>query len=207
MSSFRTRGDTWGIKTSVGSTAVMVAAARAVETERPDALIRDPYAELLIEGADPGVLGSHARPRGHGQDRSPRRRLRAHLHRARATGRCGPVLRHLLHRCRRRRNPPDRDPGVGLDSRLTGWTRRPAPRSAGRSAAGIRLPIQHAGQKRRDPYRRSPRGGHRFASGLARRAAGRGLRPDATHRLAGRGAADRTYQPRPRTDFSPWSAS
>ncbi len=48
MSSLRTHDDTWDIESSVGTTAVMVAAARAVETERPDALIRDPYAKLLI---------------------------------------------------------------------------------------------------------------------------------------------------------------
>ena len=34
MSSLRTDDDTWDIATSVGSTAVMVAAARAAETER-----------------------------------------------------------------------------------------------------------------------------------------------------------------------------
>lgn len=56
MSSLRTHDDTWDIKTSVGSTAVMVAAARAVETERPDALIRDPYARLLVTNAGAGVL-------------------------------------------------------------------------------------------------------------------------------------------------------
>jgi methyltransferase (TIGR00027 family) len=56
MSSLRTHDDTWDIKTSVGTTAVMVAAARAVETERPDALIRDPYARLLVTNAGAGVL-------------------------------------------------------------------------------------------------------------------------------------------------------
>ena len=56
MSSMRTHDDTWDIRTSVGSTAVMVAAARAVETERPDALIRDPYAKLLVTNAGAGVL-------------------------------------------------------------------------------------------------------------------------------------------------------
>jgi methyltransferase (TIGR00027 family) len=56
LSSLRTHDDTWDIKTSVGSTAVMVAAARAVETERPDALIRDPYARLLVSNAGAGVL-------------------------------------------------------------------------------------------------------------------------------------------------------
>ncbi|BBX64503.1 putative S-adenosyl-L-methionine-dependent methyltransferase [Mycobacterium saskatchewanense] len=56
MSSLRSHDDTWDIKTSVGSTAVMVAAARAVETERPDPLIRDPYAKLLVTNAGAGVL-------------------------------------------------------------------------------------------------------------------------------------------------------
>jgi methyltransferase (TIGR00027 family) len=55
MSTARTHDDTWDIATSVGATAVMVAAARAGETERPDALIRDPYAKILIAGAGTGV--------------------------------------------------------------------------------------------------------------------------------------------------------
>ena len=55
MSSLRTHDDTWDIATSVGSTAVMVAAARAAETERPDPLIRDPYAKLLVAGAGAGA--------------------------------------------------------------------------------------------------------------------------------------------------------
>jgi methyltransferase (TIGR00027 family) len=59
MSSLRTHDDTWDIKSSVGTTAVMVAAARAVETERPDALIRDPYAKLLVTNAGAGVLWEH----------------------------------------------------------------------------------------------------------------------------------------------------
>lgn len=56
MSTMRTHDDTWDIKTSVGTTAVMVAAARAVETERPDPLIRDPYAKLLVTNAGAGVI-------------------------------------------------------------------------------------------------------------------------------------------------------
>ena len=55
MSTLRSHDDTWDIATSVGSTAVMVAAARAVETNRPDALIRDPYAKLLVSEAGTGV--------------------------------------------------------------------------------------------------------------------------------------------------------
>jgi methyltransferase (TIGR00027 family) len=55
MGSLRTDNDTWDIATSVGSTAVIVAAARAGETERDDALIRDPYAKLLVAGAGLGI--------------------------------------------------------------------------------------------------------------------------------------------------------
>ena len=55
MSSLRTHDDTWDIATSVGSTAVMVAAARAGETEREAPLIRDPYAKILVTGAGTGI--------------------------------------------------------------------------------------------------------------------------------------------------------
>ena len=55
MSSLRTHDDTWDIATSVGSTAVMVAAARAGETDRDNPLIRDPYAKILVAGAGTGV--------------------------------------------------------------------------------------------------------------------------------------------------------
>jgi methyltransferase (TIGR00027 family) len=54
MSSLRSHDDTWDIATSVGSTAVMVAAARAGETERENPLIRDPYAAVLVAGAGTG---------------------------------------------------------------------------------------------------------------------------------------------------------
>ncbi|OHV06771.1 class I SAM-dependent methyltransferase [Mycobacterium talmoniae] len=55
MSTMRTHDDTWDITTSVGTTAVMVAAARAIETDRPDPLIRDPYAKILVADAGTGV--------------------------------------------------------------------------------------------------------------------------------------------------------
>jgi len=55
MSALRTDDDTWDIATSVGSTAVMVAAARAAETAKADPLISDPYAKLLVAGAGTGV--------------------------------------------------------------------------------------------------------------------------------------------------------
>lgn len=50
----RSNDDTWDIATSVGTTAVMVAAARARETDSAAPLIRDPFARILVEGADAG---------------------------------------------------------------------------------------------------------------------------------------------------------
>jgi methyltransferase (TIGR00027 family) len=44
----RTDNDTWDLASSVGATATMVAAARAVATRAPDALIDDPFAEALV---------------------------------------------------------------------------------------------------------------------------------------------------------------
>lgn len=55
MSALRTHDDTWDITESVGSTAVMVAAARAAETDKPDPLIRDPFARILVSEAGTGV--------------------------------------------------------------------------------------------------------------------------------------------------------
>ncbi len=43
----RSEGDTWDITTSVGSTALYVATARALEAQKPDQLAVDPYAEVF----------------------------------------------------------------------------------------------------------------------------------------------------------------
>ena len=55
MSSLRTADDSWDIATSVGATAVMVAAARSAETDKDNPLIRDPYAKVLVAGAGTGI--------------------------------------------------------------------------------------------------------------------------------------------------------
>lgn len=44
----RTRDDSWDLKTGVGATATMVAAARAVASRQTDPVIRDPFAEVLV---------------------------------------------------------------------------------------------------------------------------------------------------------------
>jgi methyltransferase (TIGR00027 family) len=48
MGNGRFDGDTWDLASSVGVTATMVAAARAVATSSPDALIKDQFAEPLV---------------------------------------------------------------------------------------------------------------------------------------------------------------
>jgi len=50
--SSRSDDDTWDIATSVGATAVMVASARAVETASEQPLIRDEFAQMLIDGPE-----------------------------------------------------------------------------------------------------------------------------------------------------------
>ncbi len=45
----RTDHDTWDLRSSVGTTATMVAAARAVATRQPHAIIDDPWAAPLVE--------------------------------------------------------------------------------------------------------------------------------------------------------------
>jgi O-methyltransferase involved in polyketide biosynthesis len=52
--SVRTAGDSWEITECVGSTALGVAACRAIETARAAPLIRDELAQLLVSAAGPG---------------------------------------------------------------------------------------------------------------------------------------------------------
>ena len=47
----RSDNDSWDISTSVGSTALFVAAARALEARKPDPLAVDPYAEVFCRAA------------------------------------------------------------------------------------------------------------------------------------------------------------
>lgn len=59
MTGIRSEGDSWDITTSVGSTALFVATARALEAQKPDPLAVDPYAELFcraVGGDWAGVL-------------------------------------------------------------------------------------------------------------------------------------------------------
>jgi len=54
----RTDDDSWGISDSVGSTAVMVAAVRAAESNSATPLINDRYARMLVADEGSGVFSS-----------------------------------------------------------------------------------------------------------------------------------------------------
>jgi methyltransferase (TIGR00027 family) len=58
----RTDNDSWDITESVGSTALGVAAARAVETESENPLIQDPFARTFVEAAGEGMWSLMANP-------------------------------------------------------------------------------------------------------------------------------------------------
>ncbi len=51
----RTDNDSWEITESVGSTALGVAAARAAETASESPLIQDPFAQVFLDAAGPGM--------------------------------------------------------------------------------------------------------------------------------------------------------
>jgi methyltransferase (TIGR00027 family) len=63
----RTHDDTWDITTSVGSTALFVAAARALEAQKAEPLALDPYADLFcraVGGQWADVLDGESGPSG-----------------------------------------------------------------------------------------------------------------------------------------------
>ena len=174
MSSLRTDDDTWDIATSVGSTAVMVAAARAAETDTrrpadPRPLRQDPGRRRRRRR-----VGVHARRGVRRQGRRSRPRGRRDRSSTWATTR--PCARtsstHFFADGRRGGHPPDRDPGFGpglarLPAALAG---RHHGRLRDRPAQGARVQGRDAGRARRDAVRRAPRGAHRPAPGLAERA-------------------------------------
>ncbi len=56
MTSTRYEGDTWDLASSVGATATMVAAARAMATRAERPLINDPFAEPLVKAVGVDLL-------------------------------------------------------------------------------------------------------------------------------------------------------
>lgn len=89
----RTNNDAWDLATSVGATATMVAAARAVATRADNPLIDDPFAEPLVRAVGIDFFTRWAAGKHQG-DR--RRRPRRHVGTAaigRPVGRPDAVLR------------------------------------------------------------------------------------------------------------------
>ncbi len=192
MSSLRSHDDTWDIASSVGTTAVMVAAARAAETDRPDPLIRDPYARVLVTEAGTGVwekmLDSSLLDQVASIDAEAAaifehmrgyQAVRTHFFDAHFAGAVAAGIRQVVILA------------SGLDSRAyrLDWP-------AGTAVYEIDQPkvLEYKAATldgaRRDAVSRPPRGGDRPASGLAGSADRGGLRPEGADRLAGGGAAD-----------------
>jgi methyltransferase (TIGR00027 family) len=59
----RTDNDSWEITESVGSTALGVAAARAAETVSESPLIQDPFAQVFLDAAGPGMWSLTSDPK------------------------------------------------------------------------------------------------------------------------------------------------
>jgi methyltransferase (TIGR00027 family) len=59
----RTDNDSWEITESVGSTALGVAAARAAETVSENPLIQDPFAQVFLDAAGPGMWSLTSDPK------------------------------------------------------------------------------------------------------------------------------------------------
>ncbi len=59
----RTDNDSWDITESVGSTALGVAAARAAETVSESPLIQDPFAQVFLDAAGPGMWSLTSDPK------------------------------------------------------------------------------------------------------------------------------------------------
>ena len=191
MSALRTDDDTWDIATSVGTTAVMVAAARAAETDRPDPLINDPYAKILVRRRGDRGVGADARRGGSRQGwptstpRPPRSSSTWRSYQAVRTH----FFDAFFAEATADGYPPDRHPGLGPRlTRLSDRLARRHHRLRDRPAQGARVQGRDTGRPRRAAGGSAARGADRPAPGLAVRAAGGGLRPGAADRVAGRGA-------------------
>src|ERR1700759_1466577 len=68
MTSTRYEGDTWDLASSVGATATMVAAARAVASRADRPLINDPFAEPLVKAVGVDLLTGLATGEVHPDD-------------------------------------------------------------------------------------------------------------------------------------------
>ena len=188
----RTDDDTWDLASSVGATATMVAAARAMASKAEHPADQRPVRRAAGSGGGSGPVHPA------GQRRADPCRPRGRQRRC-AGGRAaddrqhgGPhqVLRRVLHRRDQRGHPAGGDPGVRAGRpRLPAALARRHRRLRDRPAAGDRVQVAHAGRAGRPAHRRPAHGRHRSARRLAGRAARGGVRPRPAQRVERRGPA------------------
>ena len=93
----RTDNDTWDLASSVGATATMVAAARAIASRAEHPLIDDPFAEPLVRAVGVDLFTRLATGDVTPED-SRRGRRNGHAADGRQHGRADEVLRRVLPR-------------------------------------------------------------------------------------------------------------
>src|ERR1700731_4750604 len=160
MTSTRYEGDTWDLASSVGVTATMVAAARAVASRADRPLIDDPFAEPLVKAVGVDLLTRLATGEVDPDDLND-------VHDG-ATGSAGAMSRMADNMAVRTKF---------FDEFFLGATK-----------AGIKQVVILASGLDARAYRLAG-GGRRPARRLARRVAHRRIRPDPADRLERRGPA------------------
>ena len=181
--------DTWDLASSVGATATMVAAARAIATTADDALINDPFAEPLVRAV--GVDFFTRLATGELTPRTSTRTTPVGMQRMTDNMAVRTMFfDEFFLDATAARGPAGGDPGVGA-----GRARVPAAVARGhhgvrdRSARGHRVQDRDAGRVRCRTDRRAPHGRDRPAPRLAVGADRRGLRPEPTDGVERRGSA------------------
>ena len=176
----RTDQDSWDLASSVGATATMVAAARAVASNGDQPDHQRPVRGAPGAGGRPRLLHPPGRRRAAAPEGARRRRTRPAAGDRFDRG-AHPLLRRFLPQRRPRRCPP-----VGDSGRRPRRARLPAVLAArqrglrSRSAQGHRVQDHHDGRPGRRPRRRPAHGQHRSAGRLAGRVAPQRIRRDAS---------------------------
>ena len=190
-SSTRYEGDTWDLASSVGVTATMVAAARAIATRADRPIINDPFAEPLVRAVGVDLLTRLA-----SGELDPAELNDVHDGAAGSAGAMSRMADNMAVRTKffdeffidatNAGHQAGGDPGLRAGCpRLPAGVARRDGGLRGRPAAGHRIQVPHPGRAGRRAHRRPARGGHRSARRLAGRAA---RRRASTRRSRPRGA-------------------
>ena len=197
----RTEGDSWDLASSVGATATMVAAQRALSSR--EGLIDDPFAEPLVRAVGLDFFIRALDGEIELEDVDPEYNMR---HAAEGME-VDPLVRQVVHRRGGRRGSSGGDPRVrsgrpGVPAALA----RRHNRVRARSARGHRVQEQDAGRSgcaaNGRPAHRRDRSSRRLAEG----ATGQRLRPISGDSMDAEGCSS-TCRPRPRICCSTGSTS